>query len=348
MRDKNPLYTFCAMQPESLVVLCALQEKKEQKLISKREDRQLQFLQERRKEGDIWLLPPLIFAAANQKSCREFFLGAAADQKAVWHKAGVAWLRYYPAFLNRIGWQERQQAILAAGFLAGIRAEDPEGEEGLRRFFSESWGFLWSRILREEGLGVSAWEELLMPWEDSPAMESAMAAVFLCMAALQKKPVRDIDQLWRSLRRLKAFSENCIKKPERVRRPLAVAEGAAWPGNVQEGPQKERLDWLFTHFKNPQRIAYLKEKGRISSEWLDTLFTVMEKAGLPRSACESMQIGGDEVMKLLDCFTDRASERQYITFLLLYTVSRELVKAGQLAAIGRMTAAGREGLPEKL
>ena len=92
---------------------------------------------------------------------------------------------------------------------------------------------------------------------------------------------------------------------------LAVKEeGMVWSEGTGE-TQKERLEWLFTHLRNPQRLAYLKEKGRISSEWMDTLFGVMEKAGLPRSACESMQIGGEEVMRLLECFTDRASERQF-------------------------------------
>lgn len=346
----NSVYTFCAMQPESLVVLRGLQDKKEKNQISKREERQLFFLQQRQEESRIWLMPALIFAAANQTSCRDYFLRAPLEQKQGWHRLGVTWLRQYPAFINRIGWQERQQAVLAAGFFAAAKEESKESAADLRRFFSECWSFLWSRIKQEEILGVAAWEELLMPWEDSLAMESAMAAVFLTMASLQRKPVRDIDQIWRSLRRLKVFSEDCIRKPENFRKHqnLAVREGAAvWPSNAQTESGQERLEWLFAHFKNPQKLAYLKEKGRITSEWMDTLFSVMEKAGLPRSACESMQIGGDEVMKLLDCFTDRASERQYITFLLLYTVSRELVKAGQQAALGQM-AAGQDNLPEKI
>ena len=334
MSDKRSVFEFCAMQPESLVILQALQEKKTKGEINKREQRQLYFLKERQEEGSIWLMPALIFAAANQNSCREFFWRASEEEKDRWQQAGIAWMRQYPGFLDRIGWQERSLAVRAAGFFVCAQARNRESLILLRRFFSESWSLLWSRIRQKEELGIAEWEELLLPWEDSEAMECAMAAVFLSMAALQKKPVRDMDQCWRTIRKLKVFTQECLKQSKVLpaSQMLAVKEeGMVWPEGTEEA-QKERLEWLFTHFRNPQRLAYLKEKGRISSEWMDTLFGVMEKAGLPRSACESMQIGGEEVMRLLECFTDRASERQYITFLLLYTVSRELVKAGQVAA----------------
>ena len=344
MSDKRTVFEFCAMQPESLVVLRALQEKKEKGELNKREERQLHFLKERQEEGQVWLRPALVFAAANQNGSRDFFIRANQDQKDSWKEVGTAWMRRYPAFLNRVGWQERQLAIHAAGFFVSAQDDSRESVALLRRYFAESWSFLWSRIKQAETLGVSEWEELLLPWEDSPVMECAMAAVFLCMANLQKKTVVDIDQIWRLLRRLKMFTEQCIKRQDgtKKQRCMAVREdNGVWNKGETNTVQKERLEWLFAHFKNPQRLAYLKEKGRISSEWMETLFNVMEKAGLPRSACESMQIGGEEVIRLLDCFTERASERQYITFLLLYTVSRELVKAGQMAA-------GREGLSEKL
>lgn len=337
MHDNKGLFTFCAMQPESMAVLCMLQEKKEKGQLSKREERQLYFLKERREEGMIWLLPALIFAAANQSNCKEFFERASKEQKDAWQEAGKAWMRHYPAFLDRIGWQERCLAILSAGFLMSVSENSKEAIGLLRRFLAENWSLLWDRIKHEEELGAAEWEELLQPWEDSAAMESAMTAVFLCMVNLQKKPVRDMDRFWRTLRRLKTFTEHCLEKGEKRprRRKMAVhEENVSWQPKAGNALMQERLDWLFAHFKNPQRIAYLKERGRISSEWLDTLFTVMEKAGLERSACESMQIGGDEVIRLLECFTDRASERQYITFLLLYTVSRELVKAGRLAGEG--------------
>lgn len=341
MSDRRSVFEFCAMQQESLVVLRALQEKKEKGELNKREQRQLYFLKERQEEGRIWLMPALIFAAANQSTCREFFWRASAEEKDRWQQAGMEWMKQYPGFLQRIGWQERWLAVRTAGFFVCMQSRSKESLVWLRRFFSENWGLLWSRIRQREELGSVEWEELLLPWEDSEAMECAMAAVFLCMAGLQKKVLRDMDQCWRTLRKLKAFTEECIRTPEVKSNGLQLAvkeEGMVWPAGTGD-VQRERLEWLFGHFKNPQRLAYLKEKGRISSEWMDTLFGVMEKAGLPRSACESMQIGGDEVLNLLECFTDRASERQYITFLLLYTVSRELVKAGQLAS-------GREELPE--
>ena len=176
-----------------------------------------------------------------------------------------------------------------------------------------------------------------MPWEDSEAMTCAMSAVYLYITLLQKKTLTDTDRIWRYLRRLKVFSDSSIRKDSAADKRMlsAVSERKmVWGQEAEKNAEQirnEKMEWLFAKFKNPQKPAYLKEKRRITSEWTDTLFCVMEKAGLPRSACESMQIGKEEVMQILDCFPERMSERQYITFLLLYSVSRELVNAGQAA-----------------
>jgi len=345
MADKQSVYSFCIMQAESIAVLHELEKKEAAGGLSQRQQRQLTFLRDRQQEGQIWLMPPLIFAAANHAGCREFLLRASRQQQENWKRAGLIWLHRYPAFLNRVGWQERQTALCCAGIFAAVEENGeapadkdmPTAKEALallKRFLAESWTFLWSRLKQADSLGIAEWEELLLPWEDGPVMESAMAAVLLCMANLQKKPVRNLDQLWRSLRRLKHFSDECVSRPAAVKkRHLNVAEDiSGWPVCSKDERQQERIDWLLSHFKNPHRPAYIREKGRLTSEWLDTLYEVMDKAGLPRSACESLKISNEEVVKLLDCFEDKLTERQYMTFLLLYTVSRELVKAGQMAA----------------
>ena len=35
--------------------------------------------------------------------------------------------------------------------------------------------------------------------------------------------------------------------------------------------ETEKMGWLFQKFRNPERPAYIHEKGRISSEWLEQL-----------------------------------------------------------------------------
>jgi len=340
MPVKKIQYMYCAVQPESLTLLRSLREKKRSGQLGKRQERQLLFLEERVEEGQIWLLPALIFAAANHEGCREFLDRADSEKLHKWQELGTVWMERFPVFGRRIGWKEQKPAVSAAGFFLAAQDGSKESVQLLRRFFSECWSFLWERIKQAESLGIQQWEELLKPWEDSEAMTCAMSAVYLYITLLQKKTLTDTDRIWRYLRRLKAFSDSSIRKNNASDKKMlsAVSERKmVWgQGNGQNAEQimNERLEWLFAKFKNPQKPAYLKEKRRITSEWTDTLFGVMEKAGLPRSACESMQIGKEEVMQILECFPERMSERQYITFLLLYSVSRELVIAGQ-AVTGR-------------
>jgi hypothetical protein len=150
MSDKRSVFEFCAMQPESLVVLQALQEKKTKGELNKREQRQLYFLKERQEEGRVWLMPALLFAAANQNSCREFFWRASEEEKDRWQQTGIAWMKQYPGFLDRIGWQERSLAVRTAGFFVCTQAKSRESRTMLRRFFSENWSLLWTRIRQKE------------------------------------------------------------------------------------------------------------------------------------------------------------------------------------------------------
>lgn len=103
------------------------------------------------------------------------------------------------------------------------------------------------------------------------------------------------------------------------------------------------MGWLLSRFANPQKPAYIREKARISSEWLERLYRVMSLAGLPASACETMNLTCREVQQILELMEEKPTERQYMTFLMLYAVSKELAQAGRAAAA--LETPGGRGLP---
>ncbi len=92
--------------------------------------------------------------------------------------------------------------------------------------------------------------------------------------------------------------------------------------------ETEKMGWLFQKFRNPERPAYIHEKGRISSEWLEQLHQIMELAGLPAGTFEAVSLSVQEVNGLVNLMGEKLTARQYMTFLMLYSVSRELAQAG--------------------
>lgn len=96
--------------------------------------------------------------------------------------------------------------------------------------------------------------------------------------------------------------------------------------------ESEKMGWLFQKFRNPERPAYIHEKGRISSEWLEQLHQIMELAGLPAGTFEAVSLSAQEVNGLVNLMGEKLTARQYMTFLMLYSVSRELAQAGRTAA----------------
>lgn len=320
--ERSRLY-FCSAEEDSIYAIKRLEKPMENSALSEWEARQLFFMKRRAAEGMIYLTPAVIYAVANQKNCGEWLQRAGEDRQKIWYQSGVAWMRRYPAFLEKFGWKERKNAILAAGILARAESEDDDRAwEPVRGVLRGGWRFLWNRMKGSAQLDDGMWQEMMEPWADSPYMSSGMAGVILLMASLLQKPVRDRDQLWRSLQKLRNFSQDCLKAPKLKEN---CAEDLSF---LEDG----KMEWLLTRFRNPQRPAYIKEKARLGSEWLEQLYRIMELAGLPASACETMTISCREVQQLLGAMEDKLTERQYMTFLMLYTVSRELAQAGRAAA----------------
>lgn len=325
MCEKGGLFWFDCAEEDSLYAEDFLQEGRPLDALSDREIRCLDGIRKRRREGRIYLSPAVIYAAANQETCRRWMQNAGAARKKEWYDAGVEWMRRRPAFLEKFGWRERSSALMAAGILSRAeRGKDSAALKPLRWMLKGGWRFLWEEIKSAPCLDASVWKGLGEPWKDSRSMSCAMDGVILLTAVLLHKPVRERDQFWSSLCRLKRFTEECPKAPA----PEAALE------KKDAGSEEEdvRMIWLMSHFRNPQRPAYIRERGRLCSEWLEQLYRVTALAGLPVSACENMELSGQEVWLLLETMEEKPTERQYMTFLLLYAVARELAQAGRIAA----------------
>lgn len=323
MREDGELLYFCSAEEDSLYALRRLQRQKRTAGLTKREERQLSFMEKRMEESRIYLAPAVIYAAANQKSCESWMKKAAEEKQREWYAGGVAWMRRCPAFLERFGWKERKNALMAAGIVAQAQnGASQEEREALCGLLGCGWKFLWERIRHSGCLDAAGWKEMIEPWQESEGMRCGMAGVLLLMAVLLHKPVYDRDQLWRDLQQLRDFSLGCLEQPGRNGSGLQA-------GAFQDD---KRMKWLMEHFKNPQKLCCVQEKGRIDNEWRDQLFRVMRMAGLPASTCETISLTFREVQMLLGEMDGRLSPQKYMTFLALYTVAKELAQAGRAAA----------------
>lgn len=322
MGEGKRLLYFCGAEEDSLYTMGLLQQRKRDDSLSEREERLLSFMEKRAEESRIYLAPAVIYAAANQKSCGNWLNKAGEERQKEWYQRGVAWMRRYPAFLETFGWKERRKAILAAGILAQAESGKEKEWDPVCCLLRSGWKLLWEKMEFARALDAQGWKEAMVPWRDSQGMSCAMAGILLLMAALLKKPVYDRDQLWRDLQRLREFSIRSLERPQ-----VSKVNRGGFPFT-----EDDRMDWLIAHFKNPQRLSYVKEKGRIDSEWLNQLFQIMRMAGLPVSACETLTLSGREVRQILEMMDGRMSAKNYMTFLALYTVAKELAEAGRAAA----------------
>lgn len=330
MREGKKCLYFCSTEPDSLYMLEALRKKRAAGGLSEGEKGQLSIMEKRVEEGQIYLTPAVIYAVANQKSSAGWMKKAPEKQRREWYESGVAWMRRCPAFPERFGWKERKNAFMAAGILAQVESGKADAKETLRELLCCNWKFLWERIRHSGCLDANSWRDMLEPWRDSACMSCGMAGVLLLTAVLLEKPVYDRDQLWRDFQRLRAFSLGCLRKPEQdfVKRGELSNE------------ENEKLEWLLEHFKNPQRLCYVQEKGRFESEWQEQLFRVMRMAGLSASVCETVTLSCREVRMLLGELEGRMSPQKYMTFLALYSVSKELAQAGRVAAAAEALPVG--------
>lgn len=334
MREEKRGLFFDSAEPDSLYLMDALQKKKALQELSGEEGRLLSAMEKRAEEGRIYLVPAVIYAAANQKSCEGWMKKAQEKQRQEWYGKGVAWMRRCPAFLERFGWRERKCAILAAGILSGVEGGSEQDREQLCGLLRCGWKFLWERIRHSGCLDADSWRDMLEPWQDSAYMSCGMMGVLLLTSLLLEKPVYDRDQLWRDLQKLRAFSISCFKRPEHV-----------FPqGGELSGEEREKLEWLLAHFKNPQKLCYVQEKGRFDSEWQEQLFRIMRMAGLSASVCETVTLSCREVRMLLGELEGRMSPQKYMTFLTLYSISKELAQAGRAAAAAEVPAGVRGSL----
>ena len=127
--------------------------------------------------------------------------------------------------------------------------------------------------------------------------------ILLLMAQLLKKELEERDRLCVGFMKLQQFTQESLRTNGIAAKQSAKVSGAEPVDargteirsvGVGTNPtalvESEKMGWLFQKFRNPERPAYIHEKGRISSEWMEQLHQIMELAGLPAGAFEAVSL----------------------------------------------------------
>ena len=350
MKNRRGEYLyFCSAEQDSLYALTLFREKEKQGTLNVQETGLLLCMEQRAEDSWIYLMPAAVYAAANQKGARSWMNRQKQEKIDLWNEKGIAWMRRYPVFLEQFGWKQRRYAILAAGIFEQLEEESMDefekGKNQVCHFLQGSWGFLWKRMQQCDRLSVQEWKEMKAPWKDSVRMDCAMSGILLLMAQLLKKELEERDRLCVGFMKLQQFTQESLRTNGIAAKQSAKVSGAEPVDacgteirsvGVDTNPtalvESEKMGWLFQKFRNPERPAYIHEKGRISSEWLEQLHQIMELAGLPAGTFEAVSLSVQEVNGLVNLMGEKLTARQYMTFLMLYSVSRELAQAGRTAA----------------
>ena len=128
--QNREIMRFSCTEEDSLYAIRRLREKEEKGQLSKSEERQLFYMENRAREGEIDLMPAVVYAAANQRTCCAYLNRAPKERQQEWYAEGIAWMRKNPAFLEKFGWKERKNAVLSAGLLSLAVRQAQEGEAG--------------------------------------------------------------------------------------------------------------------------------------------------------------------------------------------------------------------------
>lgn len=250
--------------------------------------------------------------------------------------------------LEQFGWKQRRYAILAAGILSSWKRNP------------------WTSLKKEKSglpfftgkLGISLEAYAAVRQAECAGMERNESAVEgFCADGLRdvrhpfidgtasEKELEERDRLCVGFMKLQQFTQESLRTNGIAAKQSAKASGVEPVDacgteirsvGVDTNPtalvETEKMGWLFQKFRNPERPAYIHEKGRISSEWLEQLHQIMELAGLPAGTFEAVSLSVQEVNGLVNLMGEKLTARQYMTFLMLYSVSRELAQAGRTAA----------------
>ena len=310
MKNRRGEYLyFCSAEQDSLYALTLFRKKEKQGTLNVQETGLLLCMEQRAEDSWIYLMPAAVYAAANQKGARSWMNRQKQEKIDLWNEKGIAWMRRYPVFLEQFGWKQRRYAILAAGIFEQLE------------------------------------EESMDEFEKGKNQVCAMSGILLLMAQLLKKELEERDRLCVGFMKLQQFTQESLRTNGIAAKQSAKVSGAEPVDargteirsvGVGTNPtalvETEKMGWLFQKFRNPERPAYIHEKGRISSEWLEQLHQIMELAGLPAGTFEAVSLSAQEVNGLVNLMGEKLTARQYMTFLMLYSVSRELAQAGRTAA----------------
>lgn len=94
----------------------------------------------------------------------------------------------------------------------------------------------------------------------------------------------------------------------------------------------KRWDGCSRNFAIRSALLISMKKGGFPANGWNSWHQIMELAGLPAGTFEAVSLSAQEVNGLVNLMGEKLTARQYMTFLMLYSVSRELAQAGRTAA----------------
>lgn len=173
-----------------------------------------------------------------------------------------------------------------------------------------------------------------------------MSGILLLMAQLLKKELEERDRLCVGFMKLQQFTQESLRTNGIAAKQPAKVSGAepvdacgteirsVGVGTNPTGACRNRKDGMGCSRNFAIRSALLisMKKGGFPVNGWNSWHQIMELAGLPAGTFEAVSLSVQEVNGLVNLMGEKLTARQYMTFLMLYSVSRELAQAGRTAA----------------
>ena len=97
MKNRRGEYLyFCSAEQDSLYALTLFREKEKQGTLNVQETGLLLCMEQRAEDSWIYLMPAVVYAAANQKGARSWMNRQKQEKIDLWNEKGIAWMRRYP------------------------------------------------------------------------------------------------------------------------------------------------------------------------------------------------------------------------------------------------------------
>ena len=94
MKNRRGEYLyFCSAEQDSLYALTLFRKKEKQGTLNVQETGLLLCMEQRAEDSWIYLMPAVVYAAANQKGARSWMNRQKQEKIDLWNEKGIAWMR---------------------------------------------------------------------------------------------------------------------------------------------------------------------------------------------------------------------------------------------------------------